>query len=114
VNYKFEEFSLQCLVNEVVYNANITLKSNQNLDYTGNFNDMILYQDNGVLELALSNLLGNVIKYSKEDALIKFVIDSNKSNVFFEVHDEGLGIPQEDQKHIFDRYFRAENVANQQ
>ncbi len=114
VNYKFEKFSLQSLVNEVVYNANITLKSNQNLDYTGDFNDMILYQDKGVLELALSNLLGNAIKYSKEDALIKFVIDSNESKVFFEVHDEGLGIPQKDQKHIFDRYFRAENVANQQ
>jgi len=37
VNYKFEKFSLQSLVNEVVYNANITLKSNQNLDYTDDF-----------------------------------------------------------------------------
>ncbi len=114
VNYKFEKFSLQSLVNEVVYNANITLKSNQNLDYTDDFEDMILHQDKGVLELALSNLLGNAIKYSKEDALIKFIIDSNERKVFFEVHDEGLGIPEEDQKHIFDRYFRAENVANQQ
>lgn len=114
VNYKFEKFSLQSLVNEVVYNANITLKSNQNLDYSDDLEDMILHQDKGVLELALSNLLGNAIKYSKEDAIIQFNIHSDAKKVYFEVHDEGLGIPQKDQKHIFDRYFRAENVANQQ
>ena len=114
VNYKFEKFSLQSLVNEVVYNANITLKSNQDLDYTDDFEDQLLFQDKGVLELALSNLLGNAIKYSKEDALIRFRVNSNIDKVFFEVHDEGLGIPDKDQKYIFDRYFRAENVANQQ
>ena len=114
VNYKFEKFSLQSLVNEVVYNANISLKSNQDLEYTNDFQNVILQQDKGVLELAFSNLLGNAIKYSKEDALIKFNIKTNKKNIYFEVEDEGLGIPEKDQKHIFDRYFRAENVANQQ
>ena len=114
VNYKFEKFNLQSLVNEVVYNANITLKSNQDLEYTNDFQDIILHQDKGVLELALSNLLGNAIKYSKEDALIKFNIKTKTKNVYLEVEDEGLGIPEKDQKYIFDRYFRAENVANQQ
>ena len=114
VNYKFEKFSLQTLVNEVVYNANITLKSNQDLEYTDDIQDITLQQDKGVLELVLSNLLGNAIKYSKEDALITFNIKTNTKNVYFEVIDEGLGIPEKDQKYIFDRYFRAENVANQQ
>ena len=114
VNYKFEKFSLQSLVNEVVYNANITLKSNQELKYTTDIKDIILEQDKGVLELVLSNLLGNAIKYSKEDAQIKFLIRSTTKKVNFEVQDRGLGIPGKDQKHIFDRYFRAENVANQQ
>ena len=114
VNYKFEKFSLQSLVNEVVYNANITLKSSQDLEYSTDFKDVILKQDKGVLELALSNLLGNAIKYSKEDAIINLTIKTTTNRVYFEVKDEGLGIPQKDQKHIFDRYFRAENVVNQQ
>lgn len=114
VNYKFEKFSLKSLVNEVVYNANTTLKSNQDLEYTNEFQDLILHQDKAVLELVFSNLLGNAIKYSKEDALIKFLVDTGTKEIFFEIEDEGLGIPKKDQKHIFDRYFRAENVANQQ
>lgn len=114
VNYKFEKFSLKSLINEVVYNANITLKSNQELNYNQNYENIILIQDKGVLELALSNILGNAIKYSKEDASIVLQISTNASKVKFEVKDQGLGIPETDQKHIFDRYFRAENVANQQ
>lgn len=114
VNYKFEKFSLKSLINEVVYNANITLKSNQELNYNQTYEDIILMQDKGVLELALSNILGNAIKYSKEDASIKLQISTNASSVKFEIKDQGLGIPETDQKYIFDRYFRAENVANQQ
>jgi len=114
VNYKFEKFSLQSLVNEVVYNANITLKSQQDLKYTNEVPDVIMKQDKGVLELALSNLLGNAIKYSKEDAVIKFNVKTTPKQVYFEVEDEGLGIPKKDQQFIFDKYFRAENVANQQ
>ena len=114
VNYKFEKFSLKSLINEVVYNANITLKSNQELKYNQNFDDIILIQDKGVLELALSNLLGNAIKYSQEDASIELDISTNASYVLFEIRDQGLGIPKTDQKYIFDIYFRAENVANQQ
>jgi hypothetical protein len=114
VNYKFEKFSLKSLINEVIYNANITLKSNQELNYNQNYENIILIQDKGVLELALSNILGNAIKYSKEDASIVLQISTNASKVKFEIKDQGLGIPETDQKHIFDRYFRAENVANQQ
>mgnify|MGYP006430121963 CR=1 FL=1 len=114
VNYNFEKFSLQSLVNEVVYNANITLKSNQDLEYTNDFQNIMLYQDKAVLELAFSNLLGNAIKYSKEDALIRFKVKTDTKEVFFEIEDDGIGIPEKDQKHIFDRYFRAENVATQQ
>ncbi|MFN2262467.1 MAG: ATP-binding protein [Psychroflexus sp.] len=111
VTYKFEEFSLVNLVNEVIYNANVTLKDGQNIIYPLQIEDMTLKQDKNVLELILSNLLNNAIKYSSEDSNIYFEIDQRDSEQLkIKVKDEGIGIPKKDQKHIFERYFRAENA----
>lgn len=110
VNYKFEEFSLVGLVNEVVYAANINLKNGQDIIYPKDLEDCIMKQDKSVLELVLSNLLSNAIKYSGEDTLIYFEIEQQEKRVTFKVTDQGIGIPAKDQKHIFERYFRAENA----
>jgi hypothetical protein len=112
--YKYNSFSLKRLINEVVYNANVTLKSGQELIYPQEMEDMMLYQDEKILELVLSNLISNSIKYSPEDTLIKFEVSPTEKAIIFVVEDQGIGIPEKDQKHIFERYFRAENaVLNQ-
>lgn len=110
VNYKFSEFSLSKLINEVVYNANVTLKSGQNIAYTQDLETIVLHQDEKILELVLSNLLSNAIKYSPENTLIKFEVEPKGKYISFKVTDQGMGIPEKDQKHIFERYFRAENA----
>lgn len=110
VNYKHTAFSLNKLVNEVIYNANVTLKYGQEIEYDHEMEDVTLYQDEKILELILSNLIGNSIKYSPEDSTIFFRVFPGEKKIVFEVEDEGMGIPQKDQKHIFKRYFRAENA----
>lgn len=110
VNYKFSTFSLSKLVNEVVYNANVTLKTGQEIQYPQNIENITLHQDEKILELVLSNLLSNAIKYSPENTLIKFQARTNGNKIEFKVKDQGMGIPEKDQKHIFERYFRAENA----
>lgn len=110
VNYKYTTFDLSKVVNEVVYNANVTLKSGQEINYPQNIDHIILRQDEKILELVLSNLLNNAIKYSPEDTLITFDINLEKDKIIFIIEDEGMGIPEKDQKHIFERYFRAENA----
>lgn len=110
VTYKFDHFSLLNLVNEVVYNANVTLKSGQIINYPQDLEEVELYQDRNVLELILSNLLNNAIKYSKEDTTITLEIAVDAEYLHFKISDEGIGIPAKDQAHIFERYFRAENA----
>ena len=110
VTYKFEHFGLLDLINEVVYNANVTLKTGQIIDYPKDIDDIELYQDKNVLELILSNLMNNAIKYSKEDTKIELDIFEKGGYLHFKIKDQGIGIPQKDQSHIFERYFRAENA----
>ncbi|WP_372916721.1 ATP-binding protein [Salegentibacter sp.] len=110
VNYKYSSFSLNKVINDVVYNANVTLKYGQEIEYPKDLDEVTLYQDEKILDLVLSNLIGNAIKYSPENSTIHFKIENNDNMVIFEVSDEGMGIPAKDQKHIFERYFRAENA----
>ncbi len=110
VIYKFKEFSLSKVVNEVVYNANMLLKSGQHINYPQNIDDVLIYQDEKIVTLIITNLLYNSVKYSPEDSEIDILIEIAKDKMILKIKDHGIGIPEEDQKHIFERYFRAENA----
>ncbi len=108
--YKFAEFSLSKVVNEVVYNANMLLKNGQHINYPQNIEDVLIYQDEKIVTLILTNLLYNSVKYSPEDSYIDILMDIEKDKMLLSIKDQGIGIPEKDQKHIFKRYFRAENA----
>ncbi len=110
ITYNPTSFKLSKVLDEVVYNANILLKDGQKINYPENINDLFLYQDEKIIELALSNLVHNAIKYSSENTIIDINIHQNKEETTFEVKDNGIGVPEKDQKNIFKRYFRAENA----
>lgn len=110
VNYKFSNFPLSKVVNEVIYDANMLLKDGQNIDYPENIDAIFIDFDEKILELILTNLINNAIKYSSEMSTIHISASENDSNLILTVRDEGIGIPEEEQKHIFNRYFRAENA----
>jgi PAS domain S-box-containing protein len=108
--YRLADFSLSKVVNEVIYDANMLLKTGQKINYPSNIEDIIIHQDEKIISLTLTNLLQNAIKYSPEGTEINLQFEFNKRDFRFHVIDKGIGIPKEDQKHIFDRYFRADNV----
>ena len=110
VNYVVEDFPLSRVINEVVYDANMLLKTGQQIRYPDNIDEVVIKFDEKTLALALSNLLQNAIKYSPEDSTIKILFTIEKEFLILEVIDQGIGIPEEQQKYIFDRYFRAENA----
>ena len=111
-NYKFTVFNLSKVINEVVYNANMLLKSGQHINISQNSDDYVIRQDEKILELTLNNIIYNAIKYSPENTNIDLKITRKGKNLIFKISDKGVGIPENDQKFIFNRYFRAENVLN--
>lgn len=110
VTYKNNTFEVSKVVNEVVYGANMLLKRGQKINYPKNIDHLSLHQDEKIIELALSNLVYNAIKYSSEGSTIDINLKQDKKFTTFKVSDNGIGIPEKDQKNIFNRYFRAENV----
>ena len=110
VNYNFNTFKISKVVNEVVYNANMLLKEGQKINYPEEIDDLSLTQDEKTIELALSNLIHNAIKYSPENTTISINIEQKDDVTIFKIIDNGIGIPKKEQKNIFNRYFRAENA----
>ena len=110
VNYKFTTFPLSKVINEVIYDANMLLKEGQKIKYPENIEAIFIEFDEKILQLVLSNLINNAIKYSSENSTIdmEVVLDTNVLTIH--VKDEGIGIPVDEQKYIFNRYFRAENA----
>ena len=109
-SYKFSSFPLSKVVNEVIYDANMLLKDGQTINYPQNIDDIIVDFDEKILELVLTNLINNAIKYSAENTSIDVRVVQEKSNLLISIQDEGMGIPLKEQKFIFNRYFRAENA----
>jgi PAS domain S-box-containing protein len=66
--------------------------------------------DKQLLRNICINLLNNAIKYSHEEKTIEFTTDVN-AEIKISVKDHGIGIPKEDQQHLFERFFRAQNVT---
>ena len=66
-----------------------------------------VYADEEFLKEAISNLIDNAIKYSNESVKIKISSLSNDLYTIIKVHDNGIGISDEDQKTIFNKFERA-------
>lgn len=66
--------------------------------------------DPKLLRQILSNLLSNAVKYSPEGGDVALLVDYQTDRLQFSVRDQGIGIPLEDQEHLFEAFYRATNV----
>ncbi len=86
VNYNLVTFPLSKVINEVVYDANMLLKTGQKIRYPEDIDDIVIEFDEKTLELALSNLIHNAIKYSPEDSTIDLVVLEKNGRYSVEGH----------------------------
>lgn len=66
--------------------------------------------DNFLIQIALSNVLSNAIKYVEMNGIVETKIEEEGSNLVVEVCDNGVGIPQEEQEKVFKDFYRATNI----
>lgn len=75
--------------------------------------DISLIADADLMELAMMNLIENAAKYSERPAQIAIKIDQEEDQVKIEIADQGIGIPEQDQEHIFDRFYTVDKAHSQ-
>jgi PAS domain S-box-containing protein len=104
-------FNIRQLAENIRLKFNADLKTGQVIEYRHEGSEDI-YLDENYLNHILTNLLSNAIKYSPENTLISFNTCVENSKITLTVKDEGIGISDEDQKHLFERFFRASNTGS--
>lgn len=106
-----EPFNLSMLVREVSEDMRGIAKKGQIIEivYEG---EEFVNLDRQLLKNALINLISNAIKYSPEDKTIEVRSNNTAEQLQIEIQDQGIGIPEEEQANIFERFYRARNANN--
>lgn len=116
VKFRPEDFDMCSLAASVTediggmtkLNQTINLQCCQESECQGR---MVYGLDPQLIRNILFNLLSNAVKYSNEGAEIIFKVEI-QDNLSLTVQDQGMGIPQDEQEHLFERFFRAKNATN--
>ena len=81
----------------------------RNIELTlDSYKPVIAEVDETKLTLALSNLMENAVKYNKDVGWVRISINTDHKYFYVKVEDNGIGIPKEDQEHIFERFYRVD------
>jgi PAS domain S-box-containing protein len=102
-----DTFDIKIFINDILEELEWLLKEKQiiEFEFTGN---PIVVLDKKIVHNIFLNLITNAIKYSNKNILISVKV-TNKL-VFISIHDKGIGIPEEEQKYLFNKFFRAKNA----
>jgi len=66
------------------------------------------------ISITIQNLIDNAIKYTKEKGEVKVSLEADNKFVKIAIEDKGVGIPALQQKHIFKKFFRSDNIMKNQ
>jgi PAS domain S-box-containing protein len=104
-------FDLNALIKEIVSDMKQDRKANQKIiiQYEG---DNSVFLDSKLIKNILINLLSNAIKFTDEGKEITIGASVNSNEIIIMVQDQGIGISDDDQKHLFERFYRGKNAFN--
>ena len=100
-----QHINLVTIIDDLVEKAKA--KTDKSIDFTVDLMTKHVMADEQYLTEAISNLIDNAIKYSKENIKIDITSHSTDKYVLLKVRDNGIGISKEDQHIIFDKFGRA-------
>jgi two-component system sensor kinase FixL len=109
---QFEDFDIVKFSEDLIEEMQLIAKQNQNIVYQHTGTSARVHLDPALLKNSIINLISNAIKYSGENTFIEFNSELNDSNLIITVKDNGIGIPDEEQKNLFEPFFRAHNTGN--
>lgn len=113
LSIKIETFDFVALGREIIEELKHSAKDGQIILIEGEESPFLLEQDRQLIKNMIYNLLSNAIKYSREGQTILLKYKTHdRDHTIIEVNDQGIGVPLQDQAHLFTRFFRAKNAIN--
>jgi PAS domain S-box-containing protein len=107
-----QEVDVKSLLEDIREEMRPSLKEGQQILMDLKANSNKFTTDVRILRNILFNLISNASKYSDLNKTIHVIEKNNGESFSLSIKDEGIGIPEGDQKYLFERFFRASNVSN--
>ena len=106
-----KEIDLIDFCGKMVEEFNAVQLDGRNIDFVYSGDIYQPYLDSKLLEHSLSNLISNAFKYSVGNEKPELSINFKPKELVISIKDYGVGIPENERKHLFEPFFRAENVS---
>ena len=107
----FHEFNLQEVIQDTIEEMRGLLKNGQQVVYN-HLGSVVVESDKKLIKNILINLITNAIKFSDTDNKVYINSQVQDNVTTISVKDEGIGISDEDQDHLFSSFFRGKNATN--
>jgi two-component system sensor kinase FixL len=107
----FLQFDLVRFAEDITEEMQAIAKEQQNIIYQHTGICSTVNLDENLLKCCITNLISNAIKYSGENTFIDFNTEISSDQWTIMIKDNGIGIPEKDQKHLFEAFFRAHNTG---
>jgi PAS domain S-box-containing protein len=99
------EFSIRAFINDILSDFSSYVQVTR-FELT---EDFTCFQDSSILRKVIFNGLSNALKFSQKEVVISVILEGKQ--VIIAIKDQGIGISEEDQKHLFERFFRGGNAT---
>lgn len=111
LKYNSAPLHLENFCHELIEVLQINTPEQCAITFTHQGNCSLVEMDEKLLRYILRNLLSNAIKYSPEGGNIQFDLNCQADAVTFQIQDQGIGIPMDDQLNLFEAFHRCSNVG---
>jgi len=112
VMLNIESFNLHELIENLMQELQgITKKQQKIILSCSNSGNCLVKLDKTLIRNIIINLVSNAIKFSPENSNISINASLSERELTLSVADQGIGIPEADQKHLFERFFRSSNAG---
>ncbi|MCV9386247.1 PAS domain-containing sensor histidine kinase [Reichenbachiella ulvae] len=109
MHVEIKELALNEYLKEMVSDLETITKDGQTIKSQLPDSEVMIKSDPQLLKQIITNLMSNAIKYSDIGSEIQMNVSHNGEKIYLAIKDQGMGIPEGDQKHLFDKFFRAHN-----
>ncbi|MEO6522068.1 MAG: ATP-binding protein, partial [Mucilaginibacter sp.] len=112
INPILSEFDVVKFAEEITEDMQSLAKQEQRIIYHHTGRGRMATLNPSLLKNSIINLISNAIKYSGPTSLIEFNTTITKTELIIVIRDNGIGIPEGDQQHLFEAFFLAHNTGN--